>query len=54
MTGRDFFVPECSETACLGAAMIGAAGTKEFGTIEEVSGEWATCKEIVSPDRSGT
>lgn len=54
MLGRDFFVPECGEQACLGAAMLGAAGAKEYGNIEEVIEKWASCKELVNPDPTNT
>ncbi|MGV8136677.1 MAG: L-fuculokinase [Mangrovibacterium sp.] len=36
LTGMDFLVPECSESACLGAAALGALGTKEYGSLDEI------------------
>ena len=45
----DFFIPENNETACLGAAMIGAVGTGKLGNWEEVTNNWVRYKEIVKP-----
>jgi sugar (pentulose or hexulose) kinase len=47
----NFLVPECNETACLGAAMIGAAGTGEYSTINEIVWKWVKIKEMISPDQ---
>jgi len=35
-----FFIPECNETACLGAALIAAHGTKNFGDWNEIIKKW--------------
>jgi len=35
-----FFLPECNETACLGAALIAAHGTKNFGDWNEIINKW--------------
>jgi xylulokinase len=49
LIGKRFFVPECSESACLGAAMVAATGIIEEGDIYEVIQKWARYKELVSP-----
>lgn len=53
LTGKRFFMPECSESACLGAAMLAAIGTKEYGDVYEVIRKWARYKETISPDPIG-
>ena len=35
-----FYIPECTELACLGAAMIGASGTGTFGSYHEIANTW--------------
>jgi len=45
-----FFIPECNETACLGAAMIAAHGMREYGDWNELMKKWVRFKEIVKPD----
>jgi xylulokinase len=45
-----FFIPECNETACMGAAMIGAKGLEEFGDWDELVESWVRFKEIIKPD----
>ena len=54
MLGKRFFMPECNETACLGAAMLGAAGTGEQGNIHEIIKEWVRFKEVVLPEAGKT
>jgi len=44
-----FLIPECSETACLGAAMIGAKGSGEFGDWPEITKKWIRFSEIIKP-----
>ncbi len=44
-----FLIPECSETACLGAAMIGAKGSGEFGDWPEITKKWVRFSEIIRP-----
>ncbi len=34
------FIPECTESACMGAAMMGALGTKLFGNYNEIADVW--------------
>jgi xylulokinase len=48
-TGRVFYLPEYNETACLGAAMLGAAVTRNSGNLKEISATWASFKEIIRP-----
>ncbi len=45
----DFYIPECSETACMGAAMIGAVGNGDFGSWNELAESWIRFKTIVRP-----
>lgn len=45
----DFYIPNSHETACMGAAMIGAAGSEELGDWNEIVKEWVKFKEIVKP-----
>lgn len=49
MLGKFFFIPKCSETACLGAAMIGVVGTGKLGDWDEVANYWVRYKEIIKP-----
>ncbi|MCG8311387.1 MAG: FGGY-family carbohydrate kinase [Cytophagales bacterium] len=54
LLGKVFFVPECNESACLGAAMLGAIGSKEYGNRDEVIENWTRCKRVVKPDPDHT
>ena len=47
----EFFIPENNETACLGAAMIGAVGTCNLGFWYDVANNWVRYKEIVKPNQ---
>ena len=49
ITGRVFYLPEYSETACLGAAMLAASVTGNSGNLKEISGKWAAFKETICP-----
>lgn len=49
MLGVSFCVPECSETACQGAAMIGATGSGESGRWDEWGRRWVRFKKIIRP-----
>jgi sugar (pentulose or hexulose) kinase len=49
LIGKKFLVPRCSETACLGAAMIGAAGTDMFHGLHEITQHWVRFDEEVEP-----
>lgn len=35
-----FLTPECTELACMGAAMMGALGIHSFGSYDEIVNEW--------------
>lgn len=50
LSGKKFLVPECNETACLGAAMVGAAGTHKFNSLRAIGEQWIQFKETVYPD----
>ncbi|MDR1096712.1 MAG: hypothetical protein LBL57_01120 [Tannerella sp.] len=39
-----FRVPECTELACMGAALLAAAGTKEQGDLNELAKTWTRYK----------
>jgi len=38
--GGAFLIPECTESSCMGAAMMGALGTGTLGSYEEIVGTW--------------
>jgi sugar (pentulose or hexulose) kinase len=40
ITNTRFFIPECTESACMGAAMMGALGTNTFGSYDEMVDVW--------------
>jgi len=42
-----FYIPECSETACMGAAMIGARGSGSFGDRDELMERWVRFEEVI-------
>jgi sugar (pentulose or hexulose) kinase len=50
LLGKEFFIPQCNESACLGAAMLAATSVHYFPTIQEASSQWVQRKEIVQPD----
>lgn len=50
MTGKEFFIPQYNESACLGAAMLAAISTGLFANIYEASTKWIKRKEIVQPN----
>ncbi len=50
LLGSNFYIPECSETACLGAAMLGAISSGETGSMNETMENWVKIKEIIKPD----
>lgn len=47
--GRDevFLIPECTESSCLGAAMIGALGTHSFDSYEKIADAWIRFKKRI-------
>lgn len=42
--GINFCVPECTESACMGAALVAAAGTGEYGSIDDLMSRWVSFK----------
>jgi sugar (pentulose or hexulose) kinase len=50
LLGKEFAVTECSEPACLGAALFAAIAVGRFNNIREAASEWIKNKEIVMPD----
>ena len=44
-----FYIPECRETACLGAALIGAAGLKTKVDWDEFVNSWVRYKKSLRP-----
>lgn len=44
-----FYIPEYHETACMGAAMISAVGTKEFGNFDEIAENWVKFERTIKP-----
>jgi sugar (pentulose or hexulose) kinase len=43
----DFHIPECTESACMGAALIGAAGTGRYGKIDGLIRTWTKYRLII-------
>ncbi len=52
--GTDFYIPNSHETACMGAAMIGASGSGAMGGWNEIVEQWVKFKEIVKPSRKNS
>lgn len=50
MLGRKFIIPEYSESACLGAAMLAATSVHRFDSLGQASEKWTRVKEIISPN----
>jgi sugar (pentulose or hexulose) kinase len=50
LTGMDFLIPECTESACLGAAMLSATATNDYVNLNEITGCWMKIAEQISPD----
>jgi len=50
LLGTEFAVTECSEPACLGAALLAAVAVGRFNNIQEAASEWIMNKEIVMSD----
>lgn len=51
ITGRTFVIPECSEAACLGAALLAATGSGFFNSHEEGISNWVKYKSTEEPDK---
>ncbi len=47
---RKFYIPECNETACLGAAMIAAKGVTKLKNSDEITDNWIRFKKVINPD----
>lgn len=52
MLDTSFFIPECNETACLGAAMLGAVGVNEFDNVDDAIKHWVRFKEIIDSNKT--
>ena len=50
LLGIEFIVTECSEPACLGAAMFAAIAVGRFNNVWEAASKWIKNKEIVMPN----
>ncbi|MCD4770153.1 MAG: hypothetical protein K8R35_08305 [Bacteroidales bacterium] len=50
LLGIEFAVTECSEPACMGAALLAAIAVGRFKNFQEAAGEWIKNKEIVMPN----
>lgn len=51
LTGMNFLIPECTESACLGAAMLGAIGVREYDDLKEITGDWVKTAVCLMPNR---
>ena len=49
IANTQFFIPECTESACMGAAMIGALGTGTFGSYDEMVDVWVRFRKKCEP-----
>jgi len=52
VTGLPLRLTNTGEAACLGSAMLAAAGAGEFGSLREAAGSMARVTRIVEPDRA--
>jgi sugar (pentulose or hexulose) kinase len=43
---RPFYTLQIAEAACMGTAILGIAGTKEYGDLEQITKQWAILSEI--------
>lgn len=50
IVGRTFIIPDCSEAACLGAAMVAATGVGLFSDHNAAADSWVKYKSLVAPD----
>jgi xylulokinase len=50
LSGAEFAVPACGETACLGAGMMAAVAAGWFSGLPEATGAWNAWSRVVSPD----
>jgi xylulokinase len=49
LSGIEFAVPACGETACLGAGMMAAVAAGWFGCLAEVTTAWSAFSRVVRP-----
>ncbi len=49
LSGIEFAVPGCAETACLGAGMMAAVAAGWYGCLSEVPVEWRPFGRVVQP-----
>jgi xylulokinase len=54
MIDTHLFIPKCRETACLGAAMLGAFGINKNANVGEVMNKWTASEEMISPTSDET
>ena len=50
LLGIEFAVTDCSEPACMGAALFAAIAVRRFNNIREAASVWIKNKEIVMPN----
>ena len=51
LTGMNFLIPECTESACLGAAMLAAIGVREYDDLKGITGDWVKTAVCLMPNR---
>lgn len=51
ITGRTFVIPECSEAACMGAALVAATGSGLFTSHEKAIDKWVKYRSTHKPDK---
>jgi xylulokinase len=51
LSGVEFAVPACGETACLGAGMMAAVAAGWFGCLDAVTRSWHAWSRVITPDR---
>lgn len=51
ITGRTFVIPECSEAACMGAALLAATGSGLFSSHAKAIEKWVKYKSTSRPDK---
>ena len=46
---KTFLIPQCSELACQGAAMLSAIGTSQFKDVNEITDKWVKYQAEIHP-----
>ena len=46
---KTFLIPQCSELACQGAAMLSAIGTSQFKDVNEITEKWVKYQAEIHP-----